>query len=95
MDDAEPVKNPDFALKSKRIAYIPELDDVQEISVFDGDLLTGKYSIEGPAIIEQINTTIFLGKTYDCDTGVGGSFIVYNRDHYPNGFDINQKKLGK
>ena len=95
MDDAEPVKNPDFALKSKRIAYIPELDDVQEISVFDGDLLTGKYSIEGPAIIEQINTTIFLGKTYDCATGVGGSFIVYNRDHYPNGFDINQKKLGK
>ena len=81
-------KNPDFALKSKREAYVPELDELKEIHVYDGDKLTGKYTIEGPAIIEQINTTIFLGETYDCDTGIGGSFIVYNREKYPDGFDI-------
>ena len=88
MDESDPVKNPDFALKSKREAYVPELDELKEIHVYDGDKLTGKYTIEGPAIIEQINTTIFLGETYDCDTGIGGSFIVYNREKYPDGFDI-------
>jgi N-methylhydantoinase A len=91
MDGSHAEKNPDFALKSKRDAYIPELDEVQEIRVYDGDKLTGKYTIEGPAIIEQINTTIFLGNSYDCDTGIGGSFIVYNRDKYPDGFDITKK----
>ena len=88
MDESDPEKNPDFALKSKREAYVPELDELKEIHVYDGDKLTGKYTIEGPAIIEQINTTIFLGETYDCDTGIGGSFIVYNREKYPDGFDI-------
>jgi len=93
MDDSEPVLNPEFALKSKRNAYIPESEEVREIPVFDGDKLTGKFSIEGPAIIEQVNTTIFLGNTYDCHTGIGGSFIVYNREKYPNGFDMNKEKL--
>jgi N-methylhydantoinase A len=88
MDESDPIKKPDFALKSKREAYVPELDELKEIHVYDGDKLTGKYTIEGPAIIEQINTTIFLGETYDCDTGIGGSFIVYNREKYPDGFDI-------
>ncbi len=89
IDNSDPIKNPDFALKCQRKAYIPELDDLAEIPVYDGDQFTGKYTIEGPAIIEQVNTTIFLGKTYDCDTGIGGSFIVYNTDNYPNGFDLN------
>ncbi|MFQ6677559.1 MAG: hydantoinase/oxoprolinase family protein [Fidelibacterota bacterium] len=88
IDNSEPIKNPDFALKHLRNSYIPELNDLNEIPVYDGEKLTGKYTIEGPAIIEQINTTIFLGKTYDCDTGIGGSFIVYNKDKYPDGFDI-------
>jgi len=91
MDESDSVKNPDFALKSSRNAYIPELKDLQEIPVYDGDKLTGKYTIEGPAIIEQVNTTIFLGKTYDCDTGIGGSFIVYNKDKYPDGVNITHK----
>ncbi|MCH7762644.1 MAG: hydantoinase/oxoprolinase family protein [Candidatus Marinimicrobia bacterium] len=91
MDESDPLKNPDFAFKCQRNVYIPELNDFKEIPVFDGDKLTGKYTIEGPAIIEQINTTIFLGETYDCDTGIGGSFIVYNKNKYPDGFDITKK----
>ncbi|MCH7612197.1 MAG: hydantoinase/oxoprolinase family protein [Candidatus Marinimicrobia bacterium] len=90
MDESDPLKNPDFAFKCQRNVYIPELNDFKEIPVFDGDKLTGKYTIEGPAIIEQINTTIFLGETYDCDTGIGGSFIVYNKNKYPDGFDITK-----
>ena len=88
IDDSEPVLNPESALKSKRNAYIPESEEILEIPVFDGDKLSGKFTIEGPAIIEQVNTTIFLGNTYDCHTGIGGSFIVFNREKYPNGFDV-------
>ena len=90
LDTSVPVRNIDFALKSKRNVYIPEINDVEEIPVYDGDKLTEKYTVEGPAIIEQINTTIFLGKSYDCDSGIGGSFIVYNRDKYPDGFRFDQ-----
>ncbi len=93
IDNSEPILNPKFALKSKRDAYIPESEKVQEIPVFDGDKLTGKYTIKGPAIIEQVNTTIFLGNTYDCHTGISGSFIVFNREKYPNGFNMNKEKL--
>jgi len=90
LDTSVPVRNIDFALKSKRNVYIPEINDVEEIPVYDGDKLTEKYTVEGPAIIEQINTTIFLGKSYDCDSGIGGSFVVYNRDKYPDGFKFDQ-----
>ena len=42
IDNSEPILNPEFALKSKRDAYIPESEKVQEIPVFDGDKLTGE-----------------------------------------------------
>tara|TARA_Y100000034_G_scaffold14865_2_gene15606 strand:- start:1653 stop:3137 length:1485 start_codon:yes stop_codon:yes gene_type:complete len=90
LDTSVTVRNIDFALKSKRNVYIPEINDVKEIPVYDGDKLTEKYTVEGPAIIEQVNTTIFLGESYDCDSGIGGSFVVYNRDKYPDGFKFDQ-----
>lgn len=84
-------KGPEFALKQSRKAYIPESNCFKEISVYDGDKLTGKYTIEGPAIIEQINTTIFLGETYNCNTGIAGSFLVYTKAKYPAGININSE----
>jgi N-methylhydantoinase A len=74
------------ALKGRREAYIPEKDEMQEIPVFDGDILKSNFKIVGPAIIEQVNTTIFLGESYNCETGIGGVFIVYNKELMPDGF---------
>ncbi len=68
------------ALKGKRMAYVPERDEMQEVPVYDGDILKSKFHINGPAIIEQVNTTIFLGESYNCETGIGGAFIVYNKN---------------
>jgi len=68
------------ALKGRRQAYIPERDKMMEVPVYDGDILKSNFKIEGPAIIEQINTTVFLGETYNCETGIGGAFIVYNKE---------------
>ena len=74
------------ALKGRRQAYVPEQDEMQEVPVYDGDILKSNFKISGPAIIEQINTTVFLGESYNCETGIGGAFIVYNKKLMPEGF---------
>jgi N-methylhydantoinase A len=79
------------ALKGNRMAYIPERDEMQNIPVYDGDRLASAVKIKGPAIIEQVNTTLFLGSIYDCETIEGGNFIVYNRQLMPEGYSIKHK----
>ncbi|MFC2114448.1 hydantoinase/oxoprolinase family protein, partial [Bacteroidota bacterium] len=74
------------AYKGVRKAYIPEANDMQELPVYDGDILGEGMLIKGPAIIEQINTTLFLGESYHCETIEGGSFIVYNKILMPDGY---------
>ncbi len=76
----------DAAIKGKREAYIPEADEMREVTVYDGDKLIGQFKIDGPAIIEQVNTTMVLGESYNCETGIGGAFIVYNKELMPEGF---------
>lgn len=81
------------ALKGNRPVYIPEKDKMQEVPVYDGDILKSNFKINGPAIIEQVNTTIFLGESYNCETGIGGAFIVYNKILMPNGFKKVHNKV--
>ncbi len=88
----------DDALKGRRMAYVPETDRMQEIPVYNGDILIDNFNINGPAIIEQINTTIFLGESYNCETGIGGAFIVYNKKLMPEGvkkFEVSDSVLEK
>ena len=80
------------AIKGKRPAYIPEVDAMREVTVYDGERLTGQIRIKGPAIIEQVNTTIFLGESYDCETGIEGAIVVFNKCLLPEGF-TKQSKL--
>lgn len=79
------------ALKGTRMAYIPERDVMEEIPVYNGDILKSNFKINGPAIIEQVNTTVFLGESYNCETGIGGAFIVYNKELMPNGFEAKSQ----
>ena len=76
------------ALKGKRQAYIPESNEMKEVPIYDGDVSLSNNTIVGPAIIEKINTSIFVSESYDCRVDDYGSFIVYNKEAYPNGFDI-------
>lgn len=83
------------ALKGKRLAYVPEKDEMQEVPVYNGDILAGNFKITGPAIIEQVNTTIFIGESYNCETGIRGSFIVYNKILMPDGFKLKSQNKEK
>ncbi|MDO8366655.1 MAG: hydantoinase/oxoprolinase family protein [Saprospiraceae bacterium] len=81
----DPASSPEAAIKGRRAAYIPETGEIQEVTVYDGDRLTGRFTIEGPAILEQVNTTVFLGESYHCETGIEGAFVVYNKHLMPDG----------
>ena len=74
------------ALKEKRQVYIPESNDVQEVAVYDGDLPLSGNTITGPAVIEKVNTSIFISESYDCKVDEFGSFIIYDKVVYKDGF---------
>ena len=67
------------ALKGSRMAFIPEYDRFESTRVFDGEKLRHGNLIEGPAIIEQVNTTLFVSANFDCVCDAYGSFVVYEK----------------
>ena len=69
--------DPAAARKSEREIYLPELQSTRTVPVFDGHRMRFGFRIGGPAIIEQVNTTLFLSSAFDCVTDPYGSFSVY------------------
>ena len=69
--------DPSVALKKKRKVYIPGKKNFQHVPVFDGDKLRYGNKIEGPAIIEQVNTTTFVSPEFSVLCDAYGSFTMY------------------
>ena len=69
--------DPSKAYKKKRKVYIPTKKKFQMVSVFDGDRLRYGNKIEGPAIIEQVNTTTFVSPEFSVLCDAYGSFTMY------------------
>jgi len=69
--------DPSFAFKKKRKVYLPGKKAFQPVPVFDGDLLNYGNKIEGPAIIEQVNTTTFVSPEFSVLCDAYGSFTMY------------------
>ena len=67
------------ALKGERRAYIPEERAARFVSVYDGHKTRHGHQIPGPALIEQVNTTLLLTAAYDCVCDRYGSFVVYQK----------------
>jgi len=79
------------AIKERREVYIPELGQMQKVPVYDGDKPIFGSQIKGPCVIEKITTSIFVSENYDCVVDDYGSFIVYEREKFPNGFSLKKK----
>ncbi len=75
------------ALKGRRKVYIPESNEFEEVPVYDGDLQLNGNKIPGPAVIERVNTSILVSENYDCLVDDYGSFVVYNKEAFPEGFN--------
>jgi N-methylhydantoinase A len=72
-------KDAGTALKGERGVYVPEELSFRQVCVYDGHKTRHGNVIEGPALIEQVNTTLLLTATYDCVCDKHGSFVVFRR----------------
>jgi N-methylhydantoinase A len=67
------------ALKGRRSMYIPETKTFSDTPVYDGHRMHFGNRIEGPAMIEQETTAIFVSSSYDCAVDALGSFVIYQK----------------
>ena len=58
---------PAGAHKGRRRAYVPERDAFLDLPVLDGDALLAGNRVPGPALIERVNTTIFVSAGYTAE----------------------------
>ncbi len=77
-EDAGP--DPAHARKGDREIYVPEDADFREIPVFNGHTLACGNRVDGPAVIEQMNTTLFVAASFNVVVDGLGSFVVYRSD---------------
>jgi N-methylhydantoinase A len=69
-------KDPAGSLKGKREVFIPGEKDFLSVSVYDGDGMGYGNWIKGPAVIEQVNTTIFVPPEYEIECDRYGSYLL-------------------
>ncbi|HLG35749.1 MAG TPA: hydantoinase/oxoprolinase family protein [Bacteroidia bacterium] len=79
------------AIKEQREVYIPELNRMKSVPVYDGDKPIFGSQIKGPCVIEKITTSIFVSENYDCVVDDFGSFIVFEKEKYPDGFSLKKE----
>jgi N-methylhydantoinase A len=72
--------DPSSAIKSRRRAFVPETGGFDEVPVYDALQLGFGAFVEGPALMEQPNTTIFVSGGFDVVVDSMGSYVVYARD---------------
>jgi N-methylhydantoinase A len=69
--------NPSKAFKKKRKVYLPLKGAFEEVPVYDGHKLRYGNRVEGPAVIEQVNTTTFVTPEYNILCDKYGSYTMY------------------
>lgn len=72
-------KDAGAALKGERSIHIPEDRTSKSVPVYDGHKTRHGNRIAGPALIEQVNTTVLVSPSYDCVCDRYGSFVVFRK----------------
>ena len=72
--------DPASALKEERDVLIPGASELSKVPVYEGNKFAQGFRIEGPAIVDEHDTTLFLPPGWSCE-----------RDQYSN---YNLKRLG-
>jgi len=70
-------EDPSAAFKRKRKVWLPLKKAFEEIPVYDGIKLKYGNKVEGPAIVEQVNTTTFVTPEYSVLVDKYGSYTMY------------------
>jgi N-methylhydantoinase A len=69
-------RDPSSALKGSRRAFVPESDEYAEVPVYDGHALLGGNAIQGPALVDRTDTTIFVSAAYAARVDEHGSIVM-------------------
>ena len=69
----------DATLKGERDIYVPDEQAWRAVPVYDGHQTRHGHRIAGPAVIEQVNTTLLLTASFDCVCDQYGSFVAYRK----------------
>ncbi len=64
------------AVKATRRAYVPERDRFEELPVLDGHALCAGDRVAGPALVERVDTTIFVGAGFDARIDPHGTAVL-------------------
>ncbi len=70
-------EDPKQAFKNERELYLPTKKTMESVPVYDGAKLSHGNRINGPALIEQVNTTTFLTDEYAMVCDKFGSYTLY------------------
>jgi N-methylhydantoinase A len=73
-------EDPAKAFKRRREVYLPLQKEFREVPVYDGLALEFGNLIEGPAVVEQVNTTTFVTPEFNVLTDRFGSFTMYLKE---------------
>jgi N-methylhydantoinase A len=73
---AEGGPDPGPAFRERRRAFVPELREFTDIPVYDGHRLRSGNRIDGPALIERVDTTIFISAAHTARIDGLGSTLL-------------------
>jgi len=77
MEESCDGEDPSKAFKRNRGVYLPLKKAFEDVPVYDGHKLAFGNRVEGPAIIEQVNTTTFVTPEYNVLCDRYGSYTMY------------------
>jgi len=77
---AEPGDGVGEVSKGSRKAFVPETERFEDVPVYAALALHTGTRVDGPAILEQPNTTVFVSGGFDMVVDTLGSYIVFNRE---------------
>jgi N-methylhydantoinase A len=69
----------DDALKGRRGVYLRSEARKVEVPIYDGDRLPVGQVAEGPCVIEEPQTTIFVPEFFDIILDASGSYVMYRK----------------
>ncbi len=70
-------EDPSPCLKGRRPVFLPDEGGFREVEVYDGNRMGHGNRLQGPAVVEQVNTTVLVpsGWTLTCDPF--GSYVLF------------------
>ncbi|MBW2016532.1 MAG: hydantoinase/oxoprolinase family protein [Deltaproteobacteria bacterium] len=69
-------KDPRSCLRGRRRVFVPSERDFLSVEVYDGDRMGYGHHLKGPAVIEQVNTTIFVPPQWEIECDEYGSYLL-------------------